>query len=236
MTTETYQDIHKMASTSRRVLHYFFSVISLVESQSPYPSQAPIEDVIAQSIKFGSTGLEGPKAPPETKVHFERVMESLILGLFLREHESDEVRLESLQSLSDRFSEFAPHLKWRPEALNPGSTTVATVDDVLLEIKKRFQELSSGYYKYISIFEPLATGRRYFASQGRYVGWVPKCATEGDLICAFDGCRFPFAIRPKGNNYELLGAVYMQDLMEGEASELPNKYGNGEEDMLITLV
>lgn len=229
-------DYRKLAAVSRTLVHSFFSMISLVESQSPYPSQAPIEDVIAQSIKFGSADLVGSKAPPETKVHFERSFECLILGLFLREHMSGEVRLDSLESLSNRFSEYAPHLKWRPEALTPGSAVVATVDDALLEIDRRFKVLNSDYFKYINTVDLFAYGRRYFASHGRYVGWVPRCATEGDLICAFDGCRFPFAIRPKGENYELLGAVYMQDLMDGEASELPNKYGNGEEDMIITLV
>ena len=228
-------DAGKMAAISRRLLQTLLSIISLVEAQSPYPSMASTEDVIAQSIKFGTAEL-GCKAPPETSISFERFLDGVILGLVVREHVAGEVQLDSLESLSNRLSEFDPYLKWRPEALAPSSTTVATLDSVLGEIVQYSQTLGSDWFKYVGSVDLFACGRRFFASHGRYVGWVPRCAEEEDLICAFDGYRYPFAIRPKGEGYELLGAVYMEGLMDGEASELPNKYGNGEEDMIITLV
>jgi hypothetical protein len=40
---------------------------------------------------------------------------------------------------------------------------------------------------------------------------------EGDMICVFLGCSFPVVIRPDGNNYIFIGAVYVDNLTDGEA-------------------
>jgi hypothetical protein len=40
---------------------------------------------------------------------------------------------------------------------------------------------------------------------------------EGDMICVFLGCNFPVAIRPNGDHYIFIGAVYVNNLTDGEA-------------------
>lgn len=40
---------------------------------------------------------------------------------------------------------------------------------------------------------------------------------EGDMICVFLGCSFPVVIRPNGNHYIFIGAVYVDNLTDGEA-------------------
>ena len=40
---------------------------------------------------------------------------------------------------------------------------------------------------------------------------------EGDMICVFLGCSFPVVIRPNGDHYIFIGAVYVDNLTHGEA-------------------
>ena len=40
---------------------------------------------------------------------------------------------------------------------------------------------------------------------------------EDDMICIFLGCSFPVVIRPDGNHYIFIGAVYVDNLTDGEA-------------------
>lgn len=83
-------------------------------------------------------------------------------------------------------------------------------------------------------------------TEGR-LGWVPRRAKPGDLICVFDGGDMPFLIRPRNEEpgklsfaywyrrlsgyqspslnfspdpeYVLVGQCYVQGLMDGEAPE-----------------
>lgn len=91
------------------------------------------------------------------------------------------------------------------------------------------------YLRFATPLSQFSFDRRYFASNLWYAGWVPRHAQESDLICAFYGRRFPFVIRPKGEEYELVGACYMYGIMERETIELPNTEGDAE-GITITLV
>ena len=41
----------------------------------------------------------------------------------------------------------------------------------------------------------------------------------GDLVCILDECRFPMILRRQEYFYRLVGAAYMNDIMNGEAVE-----------------
>lgn len=44
---------------------------------------------------------------------------------------------------------------------------------------------------------------------GEDFAWVPRSAHEGDELCVFAGCPFPFVVRDSGNStYQLLGDAY----------------------------
>lgn len=61
----------------------------------------------------------------------------------------------------------------------------------------------------------LGTGRLFLTTDGR-CGCGPWDLEPGDLICAFSGLQFPFAVRPQGSDYILVGAAIVDGVMDGE--------------------
>lgn len=67
--------------------------------------------------------------------------------------------------------------------------------------------------------------RRFGRTMHGRIGWAPHVAEGGDLICLFDGMRFPYVLRPKdgsGGAYALVGDCYFSGLMAGEAMGTPD--------------
>jgi hypothetical protein len=126
----------------------------------------------------------------------------------------------------------APYLDWRLQLESvPGTLDTQIWDAICIRLRKlRFAQIA--YEKRLGQF---SFYRRYFVSDLGYLGWVPRFAQEGDRICAFYGCRFPFVIRPKGEGFQLIGACYMHVIMEGEAIELPNTEGDAENIMIMLV-
>ena len=54
-------------------------------------------------------------------------------------------------------------------------------------------------------------------TQGGLIGMVPRAAVPGDLIAILLGCSEPVVLRPKGENYQLIGSCFVEGLMKGEA-------------------
>lgn len=61
----------------------------------------------------------------------------------------------------------------------------------------------------------LGTGRLFLTKDGR-CGCGPWGLEAGDLICVFSGLQFPFAVRPQGSDYILVGAAIVDGVMDGE--------------------
>lgn len=61
----------------------------------------------------------------------------------------------------------------------------------------------------------LGTGRLFLTTDGR-CGCGPWGLELGDLICVFSGLQFPFAVRPQGSDYILVGAAIVDGGMDGE--------------------
>ncbi|KAI7779960.1 hypothetical protein LA080_000173 [Diaporthe eres] len=64
--------------------------------------------------------------------------------------------------------------------------------------------------------------RRFSRTLHGAIGWVPRAAEEGDLICVFDGMDLPYAVRPKnvtGGVYTLVGECLISGLVAGTAME-----------------
>ncbi|KAK7718933.1 hypothetical protein SLS63_010346 [Diaporthe eres] len=62
--------------------------------------------------------------------------------------------------------------------------------------------------------------RRFSRTVHGAVGWVPRAAEEGDLICVFDGMELSYAVRPKrdtGGVYALVGECLISGLVAGKA-------------------
>lgn len=62
--------------------------------------------------------------------------------------------------------------------------------------------------------------RRFSRTLHGRMGWAPRAAEAGDLICVFDGMALPYAVRPKTGTegvYELVGECFISGLMAGQA-------------------
>lgn len=63
-------------------------------------------------------------------------------------------------------------------------------------------------------------GRRFFVSENGRFGWVPLRTEVGDRVCVFWGMRMPVIMRPRGDQWEFIGACYLHGSMDGEIWDL----------------
>ena len=59
-------------------------------------------------------------------------------------------------------------------------------------------------------------GRKPFLSASGYVGLGPAAMDAGDVIVIFYGAPVSFVLRPKGQEFQLLGEAYIHGIMDGE--------------------
>jgi hypothetical protein len=59
--------------------------------------------------------------------------------------------------------------------------------------------------------------RRLFLSRSGFVGLAPWTAANGDIVCVLLGCRSPVVLRREKGHYVLIGEVYIDEYMNGEA-------------------
>ncbi|KAJ6201151.1 heterokaryon incompatibility protein-domain-containing protein [Bipolaris maydis] len=76
---------------------------------------------------------------------------------------------------------------------------------------------------YESRFSELSAGRKFCVTKKRHLAWVPKETKPTDRICLLAGCAVPFAVRPVGQQYELLGDCYRDDMVEEKGLEIPRE-------------
>jgi hypothetical protein len=67
------------------------------------------------------------------------------------------------------------------------------------------------------------------------MGLGPLTTQAGELICILYGRPTPFILRPDPdeNTYQLIGEAYVNDLMDGEAFELRDKYSLRDQTFVI---
>lgn len=61
--------------------------------------------------------------------------------------------------------------------------------------------------------------RRFFTTAAGQIGTGPKELKNGDLLVVLPGSTVPFALRKKGENYTMVGQVYVHGAMHGEVLE-----------------
>ena len=62
--------------------------------------------------------------------------------------------------------------------------------------------------------------RNFFVSEHGRIGWVPLRTLAGDRVCVFQGMRIPVILRSHGDRWEIIGACYVHELMDGEVWDL----------------
>lgn len=83
-------------------------------------------------------------------------------------------------------------------------------------IRYDFGSSGSGWRLFAFIAGHSSYGRTLFHAKDGSVGIGPMCLREGDLVVVLEGAYTPFALRPRGENYLLLGEVYKDEIMNGE--------------------
>jgi hypothetical protein len=64
--------------------------------------------------------------------------------------------------------------------------------------------------------------RRLMVSEKGYIGLVPRCAQQGDMICVLFGCSFPVIIRKWNDHHVFIGDSYVHGIMDGQAIKMFN--------------
>jgi hypothetical protein len=82
-----------------------------------------------------------------------------------------------------------------------------------------FSQSGSGWKVFASIVSRCSYKRALFSAKDGSFGLGPMCLREGDLIVVLEGAYTLFALRPRGENYLLLGQVYKDEIMNGELIE-----------------
>ncbi|KAF1952608.1 hypothetical protein CC80DRAFT_507796 [Byssothecium circinans] len=59
--------------------------------------------------------------------------------------------------------------------------------------------------------------RKFCSTRKGSIGWVPRGAQVGDVICVLYGGRVPVVLRPRDGGYEFVGDAYVHGMMNGEA-------------------
>lgn len=65
-------------------------------------------------------------------------------------------------------------------------------------------------------------GYRIVFGLTKLAGLAPWSAQTGDLVCVLLGCSFPVVLRPVEGHYVLIGEVYVDQFMRGEAMKDPH--------------
>ncbi|KAH7138761.1 heterokaryon incompatibility protein-domain-containing protein [Dendryphion nanum] len=68
-----------------------------------------------------------------------------------------------------------------------------------------------------SCFAVMLSYRKFCSTRNGSIGWVPRGAQVGDVICVLYGGKIPVVLRPRDGGYEFVGDAYVYGMMNGEA-------------------
>ncbi|KAF9872059.1 hypothetical protein CkaCkLH20_10396 [Colletotrichum karsti] len=83
------------------------------------------------------------------------------------------------------------------------------------DLKKMVSKIASDRMFSRKFAAYLGTGRLFLTAKGSF-GCALRSIEPGDLLCIFSGLPYPFAVRPSGSSYILVGPVLLDGVMEGE--------------------
>ena len=81
-------------------------------------------------------------------------------------------------------------------------------------------------WPYECALQDVHKGRRICVTKGRYMGVTTYDTEKGDLLALLEGFAMPFVLRPKGDNFVIIGDCYIHGIMDGELACVPEaKFG-----------
>lgn len=153
------------------------------------------------AIAAGTSGLMTPGA-------FDRFSRTMICGLNGGGFPADQTLVLHFQKYFD-FMKRAPEifLEYIDDARHKGITAL---DHFYPEFQNhRDIELS---------IQNWSSRRKFCRTKRRRVGFVPKAAQAGDVVCILYGGEVPYILRPIGDGcYSVVGECYIDGIMHGEA-------------------
>ena len=235
-TAITKGDFEEGLARSQEMITFIADIWGLVVSKTPYHTQEDPVDVFWKSLAFNTGDMEEcDMTCSEMRESFESWHESLMMchvhmqiGVRVRQ---GGLPLPSQAQVLEYLQDATPFLKWRPAIFEANRAIDAAFLEQMRAYVRQGMNTQSAFQAPSARF---GVGRRYFASNNGYVGWVPRHAREGDRICAFYGSRYPFVVRACGDSWRLVGACFMYGLMNGGDIELPAT--DGESDEMIKLI
>ncbi|RMJ04946.1 hypothetical protein CDV36_014380 [Fusarium kuroshium] len=113
------------------------------------------------------------------------------------------------------------------ERLEATLTVIKAYDDVAQSrIPEKITQFSMTLLQSMGKFDiyvssvMMHAGWKPFLSAGGYVGLGPGAMDSGDVIAIFYGAHVPFVLRPKGQEFQLLGEAYVHGIMDGEFMQI----------------
>ncbi|KAK0104424.1 hypothetical protein ONS95_004717 [Cadophora gregata] len=95
-------------------------------------------------------------------------------------------------------------------------------NDLLLmfpDLKIESQVLEARQYALVFSASRRMHGKRFVVSSAKLAGLAPQAAREGDKIVVLFGCDFPVVMRNMGTYWLLIGEIYVDGIMYGEAMD-----------------
>jgi hypothetical protein len=123
--------------------------------------------------------------------------------------------IRASSTVAEEFRLCKESLKCEAEAASPTARETPAY-------RERYQRLLSGSFRYMARAYNMFDRRPFLSSTG-YVGMGPISMEPNDVIVVFCGGRVPYALRPKGDKFILLGEAYCDGAMDGEIVKLRQK-------------
>lgn len=83
----------------------------------------------------------------------------------------------------------------------------------------------SDIHPYFRLVDIVLSPRRLFTTTKGLLGLGPMIIQEGDIVSVLFGGNVPYALRPVGDHYRLVGECYFHSIMEGQGVEEWKKSG-----------
>lgn len=90
---------------------------------------------------------------------------------------------------------------------------------LLPDLKIESCVLEARQYALVSSASRRMHGKRFVVSSTKLAGLAPQAAQQGDEIVVLLGCDFPVVMRDMGTYWTLIGEIYVDGIMYGEAMD-----------------
>jgi hypothetical protein len=189
-----------------------FVVDTIATVSEPLYVYGPESDVLPTLEKFHSWWNIFIDNVGFTRQDLEVFQRTFCGGAWAPSYSEGEFKEDQTQRLTLFFGltqRLLPHLIAKGSPIPP-STPTDPVDDEILE-RQELAMVSSAALR--------MHAKRLIISERKLAGLAPQLAEVGDKIVVFMGCNFPVVLREVDDRCELIGEIYVDGIMDGEAMD-----------------